>query len=100
MAVSFFRLFFLQLPFNERMSESTAEVCQTQQAEDLKHQKNKKNKEKKRKKSKKGWGEDAMDEDGGREEEREKRPEEQEAKDRIETWPDSAIQKSLDHSKP
>lgn len=37
------------------------------------------------------------------EEEREnkkKRPEDQEAKDRIETWPDSATQRSLDHSKP
>lgn len=44
-------------------------------------------------------GRDAMDE-MERGEREEKRPEEQEAKDRIETWPDSATQRSLDHSKP
>jgi hypothetical protein len=36
-AVSFFRLF-SAIALNERMSEPTAEVCQTQQAVDLKHQ--------------------------------------------------------------
>lgn len=44
---------------NERMSESTTEVCQTQQADDLKHQKKKKKRrEEERRKGerrKKGW---------------------------------------------
>lgn len=74
--------------FNERMSESTAEVCQTQQAEDPKHQKEKKKKEKK---EKKGLGSDGwMKRTEKRErveEEKKKRSEE----DLVGTWPDWAM---------